>query len=80
LTTQTEYLDDVGLGRNDRPQGETWGWRILRPPPVPAVVFGAVYGLIAGAVIVYDVVVLIRMAKVLIPKIRERTPIIGPRD
>jgi hypothetical protein len=59
--------------------GEKWGWGLLRPPPMPAVFFGALYGLIAGMVIVYDVVVIFRMGKVLLPKLKERTPIIGKR-
>jgi hypothetical protein len=46
---------------------------------MPAVFFGALYGLIAGMVIVYDVVVIFRMGKVLLPKLKERTPIIGKR-
>ena len=78
MTTQTDFLEDVHL-EPEEPQGEKWGWSILRPPPMPAVFFGALYGLIAGMVIVYDIVVIFRMTRVLIPKLKERTPIIGKR-
>jgi hypothetical protein len=79
MTTQTDFLEDINLDAEDKQDGEKWGWSILRPPPMPAVFFGALYGLIAGMVIVYDIVVLFRMMKVLIPKLKERTPIIGKR-
>jgi hypothetical protein len=78
-STYDEILDDVGLEPEKESQGETWGWGLLRPPPVPAVVFGAFYGLIAGMVIAYDIVVLVRMAKATFPKLKERTPILGKR-
>ncbi len=57
--------------------GEKLGWGLLRPPPMPAVFFGALYGLIAGMIIVYDIVVLFRTGKVLVPKLKERLPLIG---
>jgi hypothetical protein len=40
--------------------GERFGWRTLRPPPPIALVFGALYGAVAGAIIAWDIAVLIR--------------------
>ena len=57
--------------------GEKLGWGLLRPPPLPAVVFGALYGLLAGMVIAYDIVVLFRLGKALVPKLKERVPFVG---
>lgn len=80
MKPSSDFLDKVGGESAESASGEKWGWGLLRPPPAPAFVFGAIYGLIAGMIVVYDIVVLIRMAKVLIPKIKERTPIIGSKD
>jgi hypothetical protein len=80
MTTQTDFLEDIDTNLVDESQGEKWGWSILRPPPIPAVMFGAFYGLIAGMIVVYDIVVLFRMAKVALPKIRQRTPFFGTKD
>jgi hypothetical protein len=40
--------------------GERFGWRTFRPPPPIALVFGALYGAVAGAIIAWDIAVLIR--------------------
>lgn len=82
MATVPDIFSDIdGLpAEPESSTGEKWGWGLLRPPPIPAVVFGAFYGLIAGMIVVYDVVVLIRMAKVMLPKVKERTPIIGSKE
>jgi hypothetical protein len=50
---------------------ERFGWRTFRPPPSVALVFGAIYGAIAGAIIVWDIVVLIRGGKILKRRVSE---------
>jgi hypothetical protein len=40
---------------------EHFGWRTFRTPPVAAMIVGAVYGAVAGAIIVWDIAVLIRL-------------------
>ena len=62
-------LDSVD---GDAGSSERFGVRLLRPPPAPAMVFGAMYGVIAGLIIVYDVVVLIRLGKVVGPKVSKQ--------
>ena len=48
----------------DNTGSERFGWRTFRPPPPVALVFGAVYGAIAGAIIVWDIAVLMRGSKI----------------
>jgi hypothetical protein len=50
---------------------ERLGWRTLRPPSPVALTFGAVYGAIAGAIVVWDIAVLIRAAKILGRRVSE---------
>jgi hypothetical protein len=59
----------IDKSRNAR--DERFGWRTFRPPPPVALVFGAIYGAIAGAIIVWDIVVLIRGGKILKRRISE---------
>jgi hypothetical protein len=40
---------------------ERFGWRTFRLPPLPAIIFGLIYGAIAGAIIVWDIAVVIRL-------------------
>ena len=54
-----------------RSTDERLGWRTMRPPPLIALVFGAVYGAVAGAFIVWDAVVLIRAAKIIGRRVSE---------
>ena len=65
---------------NASSKGETWGWGVLRPPPVPAVLLGVVNGVIAGNALVYAIVIALRLAKVAVPKVKERIPIIGSKN
>jgi hypothetical protein len=51
---------------------EKLGWRALRPPPLPAMIFGAIYGAIAGAVVAWDIAVLIRLGRVLQQRLAQR--------
>ena len=39
---------------------ERFGWRMFRPPPATALLFGAMSGAIAGLMIVWKIAVLIR--------------------
>jgi hypothetical protein len=55
-----------------RTQQERLGWRALRPPPLPALVFGALYGAIAGAVVAWDIAVLIRLGRALQQRLAQR--------
>lgn len=70
-------MNDEVLAIEKSSSGEKLGWGLLRPPPLPAVVFGALYGLLAGMVIAYDIVVLFRLGKALLPKLKERVPFVG---
>jgi hypothetical protein len=47
-----------------RADEEHFGWRILRLPPPGALVFGAIYGAVAGAFIAWDVAVIFRAGKI----------------
>jgi hypothetical protein len=40
---------------------ERFGWRTFRLPPLPAIIFGLIYGALAGAIIVWDIAVVIRL-------------------
>jgi hypothetical protein len=56
-------IDEIGPGTEA--SRERLGWRTFRPPPPVALIFGAVYGAIAGAIIVWDAVVLIRAGRII---------------
>lgn len=45
---------------DDASKEERLGWHTLRLPPAPALIFGAAYGAVAGAIIAWDIAVLIR--------------------
>ncbi len=67
--------DDVSERNGGEPTdagAERIGWHTFRPPPALALLFGAAYGAIAGAVIAYDVTVLIRLGRVLRASIQRR--------
>jgi hypothetical protein len=65
---------DDGNGVPAEPQPpEQLGWRILRPPPAAGFAFGALYGAIAGAMIAWDVAVLVRFGRLLRARIAEYT-------
>ncbi len=44
---------------------ERFGWRTFRLPPLPALVVGTAYGAIAGAVIAWDIAVVLRLGRLL---------------
>jgi hypothetical protein len=50
---------------------ERFGWRTLRLPPLPALVFGTAYGAIVGAVIAWDIAVVLRLGRLLKRRITE---------
>jgi hypothetical protein len=50
---------------------EHLGWSTFGPPPPVGLVFGAVYGAIAGLFIAYDVTVLIRIGRIVRARMRE---------
>ena len=50
---------------------ERLGWRTLRLPPPAALAFGAVYGAIVGALIAWDIAVVIRGGKIVKRRISE---------
>jgi hypothetical protein len=50
---------------------ERFGLRLFRPPPGRALIFGAVYGAVAGAVIAWDLAVLIRLGRLASARVSE---------
>ena len=46
------------------PQEERMGWRTLRMPPKRALAFGALYGAIMGAIVAWDLAVILRWGKI----------------
>ena len=50
---------------------ERFGWRTFRLPPAPALLFGAAYGAVAGAIIAWDISVVIRGGKIVKRRISE---------
>ena len=50
---------------------ERFGWSTFRLPPVPALVFGAIYGAIAGAIIAWDIAVIIRGGRIIKRRVSE---------
>lgn len=50
---------------------EHLGWGTFRPPPKTGLVFGAIYGALAGMFIAYDIAVLIRLGRIMQARIRE---------
>lgn len=53
---------------------ETLSWRILRRPPIAALAVGALSSLLAGLFVIWNVAVMLRVGKVVAPKIRARIP------
>jgi hypothetical protein len=68
----TELAQANGASPATETEGERLSWSTLRPPPPLGLTFGAVYGAIAGAIIAYDITVLIRLGRVLRARIQER--------
>lgn len=64
-----DVADELDTGTPQR-----FGWHTFAPPPSTALALGVLSGAVVGAIIAYDVAVLVRLGRILRARFRRSSP------